>query len=228
MKKRILVADSDENAINEIKEMLSSDSYEVITTGNGKKVIEFAKKESLDLIILEVSLEELDGFSVCKTLRVEGHRMPVIFLTNRISEIDAVIGLELGAQDYVRKQLQKRELMTRINGLLKKEQNGKSNRKIEVVGLEIDLDRRKVKYNGKTKDLTNKEFQLLYILASCPNKVFSRYELLDRVWESIGNAQTRTVDLHVGYLRKKIEENPKRPRLFKTIRGAGYFLDTEE
>jgi len=228
VKKRILVADSDENAINEIKEMLSSDSYEVITTGNGKKVIEFAKKESLDLIILEVSLEELDGFSVCKTLRVEGHRMPVIFLTNRISEIDAVIGLELGAQDYVRKQLQKRELMTRINGLLKKEQNGKSNRKIEVVGLEIDLDRRKVKYNGKTKDLTNKEFQLLYILASCPNKVFSRYELLDRVWESIGNAQTRTVDLHVGYLRKKIEENPKRPRLFKTIRGAGYFLDTEE
>src|SRR3990167_2320052 len=121
--------------------MLSSDNYEVITTCNGRKVIEITEKESPDLIILEVNLEELDGFSVCKTLRVEGYRMPVIFLTNRISEIDAVIGLELGAQDYTRKPLQKRELLSRINGLLKKEQNGKSNRKIEVVGLEIDLDR---------------------------------------------------------------------------------------
>lgn len=228
MKKRILIADSDENVIDEVKSMLHTEEHEVISTKNGREALEFILKENLDLIILEVNLEELDGFSVCKTLRVEGCKTPIIFLTRRTSEIDAVIGLDLGAQDYIRKPLQKREFLARVNGLLRKEQNEKSNRKINIVGLEIDLESRRVKYNGKQKELTNKEFQLLYILASCPNKVFSRFELLDRVWESVENLQTRTVDLHMGYLRKKIEEDPKRPRLFKTIRGAGYFLDTEE
>ena len=193
---------------------------------NGRVGLELALKEKPDLIVLEVSLPELDGFSVCKSLRSQGYSNPIIFLTNKTSEIDVIIGLELGAQDYIRKPLQINELLARIEVNLKKnhEENAK---KILVKDLEIDLEKRKVRHKGEIRDLTQKEFQLLYALAKSPNKVFSRNELLTNVWGWAQYGQTRTVDIHIGYLRKKFEDNPHRPTIFQTIRGVGYTFNTE-
>ena len=226
MNARILVVDDDDTVSAQIENAFSRSGYFIITAKNGKAGLEFALKEKPDLIVLEVTLPELDGFSVCKSLRSQGYTNPIIFLTKKISEIDAVIGLELGAQDYIRKPFQVNELLARVEVNLKKsrEENAK---KIMVKDLEIDLEKRKVRHRGEIRELTQKEFQLLYALAKCPNKVFSRNELLTNVWGWAQYGQTRTVDIHIGYLRKKFEENPRKPTIFQTIRGVGYTLNTE-
>lgn len=226
MSTKILIADGDDEVLAQLQSSLCRNGNEILTTKNGKEALDLSLKESPDLIILEVCLPELDGFSVCKSLRAEGFKNPIIFLSSKTSEIDAVIGLELGAQDYIRKPLAMKELLTRVEVHLKRNKQERSN-KIAVGGLEIDLERRKVRRNGEVKELTHKEFQLLYALAQCPNKVFSRNELLSNVWGWAQYGQTRTVDIHIGYLRKKLEENPRKPRLFQTIRGVGYTLNHE-
>ena len=226
MNARILVIDDDDSVLAQIQNAFSRSGYSLITAKNGKSGLELALKEKPDLIILEVSLPELDGFSVCKSLRAEGYINPIIFLTKKTSEIDAVIGLELGAQDYIRKPLQINELLARIEVNLKKSSE-ENTKKIVVKDLEIDLEKRKVRHKGETRELTQKEFQLLYALAKCPNKVFSRNELLNNVWGWAQYGETRTVDIHIGYLRKKFEDNPRKPIIFQTIRGVGYTLNTE-
>ena len=228
MNTKILVVDEDESVHTQLQSMLSKNGYTVISAKSGKEGLDTALKENPDLVILEAYLPELDGFSVCKLLRAEGFKNPIIFLTNKTSEIDAVIGLELGAQDYIRKPLQLKELLVRVDVQLKKSQNEITNKKITIQDLEIDLERRKVKHKGQVKELTHKEFQLLYALAQCPNKVFSRNELLNDVWGWSQFGQTRTVDIHIGYLRKKFEENPRKPKLLQTIRGVGYTLNSEQ
>ena len=226
MNARILVVDDDDSVLTPIENAFSRHGYSLLKAKDGKAGLEIALKEKPDLIVLEVSLPELDGFSVCKSLRSEGYTNPIIFLTKRVSEIDAVIGLELGAQDYIRKPLQINELLARIEVNLRKN-NEENSKRIVVKDLEIDLEKRKVKHKGETRELTQKEFQLLYALAKCPNKVFSRNELLTNVWGWAQYGQTRTVDIHIGYLRKKFEDNPRRPMLLQTIRGIGYTLNTE-
>ena len=226
MNAKILVVDGDDNVRAQIQGAFSKNGYTLIACRNGKEGLDIAQRENPDLILLEVSLPELDGFSVCKYLRSEGYKNPIIFLTGKISEIDAVIGFELGAQDYIRKPFQINELIARVESNLKRNSQDIS-KKLTIQDLEIDLERRKVKYKGIVRDLTQKEFDLLYALAKCPNKVFSRNELLNNVWGWLQYGKTRTVDIHIGYLRKKFEENPKRPRLFQTIRGIGYTLNTE-
>lgn len=226
LNKKILIADEDEDIVSKLKDCLTLRHYEVFIAKNGKEAFTLATKEPIDLIILEVSLSELDGFSVCRLLRTEGVKTPIIFLTNKTSEISAVIGLELGAQDYIRKPVQIRELLTRIDIQLMKNKVD-IQRKIAVNDLEIDIDMRQVKRKGQVKELTNKEFQLLHALAKCPNKVFERNELLNQIWGYSRGTKTRTLDLHMGYLRRKLEENPRRPNLLKTIRGVGYYLSCE-
>ena len=227
MNTKILVIDEDESVHSQLQSALSKQGYTVISAKNGKEGLELGLKENPGLVILEANLPELDGFSVCKSLRSEGFKSPIVFLTNRTSEIDAVIGLELGAQDYIRKPLQAKELIVRIEVQLKKSQTDTTSKKIILNDLEIDLERRKVKHKGQVKELTHKEFQLLYALAQSPNKVFSRNELLNDVWGWSQFGQTRTVDIHIGYLRKKFEENPRKPKLLQTIRGVGYTLNSE-
>ena len=226
MNAKILVVDDDDSVLTQIESTFSPNGYSLIKAKNGKEGLELALREKPDLIVLEVSLPELDGFSVCKSLRSQGYTNPIIFLTKKISEIDAIIGLELGAQDYIRKPFQVNELLARIESNLKKK-NEESAKKIVVKDLEIDLERRKVRYKGEVRDLTQKEFQLLYALVKAPNKVFSRNELLANVWGWAQYGQTRTVDIHIGYLRKKFEDNPHRPTIFQTIRGVGYTFNTE-
>ena len=229
MNAKLLIADDDDQVFAQIQSSFLTNGNIILRAKGGKETIDLALAESPDLIILEANLGDPDGFSVCKTLRSEGYKNPIIFLTNRASEIDAVIGLELGAQDYIRKPVPVKELLARVEVHLKRNNNSHTSR-LNIGGLEIDLERRKVKQNGETKELTHKEFQLLYALAQCPNKVFSRNELLNNVWGWSQNqeyGQTRTVDIHIGYLRKKFEENPRRPRLLQTIRGVGYTLNQE-
>lgn len=224
---KILVVDEDDSVHTQLQNALSKQGYTVLSAKNGKEGLDMALRETPNLIILEANLPEMDGFSVCKSLRAEGFKNPIIFLTSKVSEIDAVIGLELGAQDYIRKPLQPKELLVRVEVQLKKSQAENINKKITIQDLEIDLERRKVKHKGQIKELTHKEFQLLYALAQSPNKVFSRNELLNDVWGWSQFGQTRTVDIHIGYLRKKFEENPRKPRLLQTIRGVGYTLNSE-
>lgn len=227
MNTKILVVDGDDSIHLQLQNTLSKQGYTVISAKNGKEGLELGLKESPALVILEANLPELDGFALCKSLRSEGFKNPIVFLTTRTSEIDAVIGLELGAQDYIRKPLQTKELLVRIEVQLKKSQTDTTSKKIVLNDLEIDLERRKVKHKGQVKELTHKEFQLLYALAQSPNKVFSRNELLNDVWGWAQFGQTRTVDIHIGYLRKKFEENPRKPKLLQTIRGVGYTLNSE-
>ena len=226
MNAKILLIDDDDGVLAQIENAFSRSGYSLMKSKSGKAGLELALKEKPDLIVLEVSLPELDGFSVCKSLRSQGYSNPIIFLTKKISEIDVIIGLELGAQDYIRKPFQINELLARIEVNLKKD-NEENLKKIIVKDLEIDLEKRKVRHKGAVRDLTQKEFQLLYALAKCPNKVFSRNELLNNVWGWAQYGQTRTVDIHIGYLRKKFEDNPRKPLIFQTIRGVGYTLNTE-
>ena len=144
MNAKILVVDDDDSVLAQVENAFSRNSYSLLTAKSGKVGLELALKEKPDLIILEVSLPELDGFSVCKSLRSQGYSNPIIFLTNKTSEIDAIIGLELGAQDYIRKPLQINELLARIEVNLKKKDE-ESSKKIVVKDLEIDLERRKVR-----------------------------------------------------------------------------------
>lgn len=227
MNKTILIVDEDDSVLTQLHGALSKGGYTILTAKNGKEGLDLALKENPALVVLEANLPELDGFSVCKSLRAEGFKSPIIFLTNRSSEIDAVIGLELGAQDYIRKPLQVKEFLVRVEVQLKKDQGEAGSKKITIKDLEIDLERRKVKHKGQVKELTHKEFLLLYALAQSPNKVFTRNELLNDVWGWAQYGQTRTVDIHIGYLRKKFEENPRKPRLLQTIRGVGYTLNSE-
>ena len=226
MNTKILIVDGDDNVNSEISNILANKGYLVHSAKTGKEGIDIALREHPDLIVLEVSLSDTDGFSVCKTLRADGFKNPIIFLSTRTSEIDAIIALELGAQDYIRKPPSIKELLARIEVQLKKNLP-QTRDSIKIDNLEIDLEKRKVRQCGEIKSLTNKEFQLLYTLAQCPNKVFTRNELLSNVWGWANFGQTRTVDIHIGYLRKKFEENPRRPRLFQTIRGVGYTFNLE-
>jgi two-component system alkaline phosphatase synthesis response regulator PhoP len=223
---KILIVDEDDDVLSQLQGALTKQGYQVLTTKNGKEGMDLALREHPDLIILEAVLPELDGFSVCKSLRADGFKSPIIFVTKKTSEIDAVIGLELGAQDYIRKPLPLKELFARIEVHLKKKTLEVTN-KIMLEELEIDLEKRKVRHRGEVKKLTHKEFQLLYALAQCPNKVFSRNELLNNVWGWSQYGQTRTVDIHIGYLRKKLEDNPRKPKLLQTIRGVGYTFNLE-
>ncbi len=227
---KILVVDSDTEVTSSLEKALLTKGYKVRIACNGEEALKITESELVHLVITEVNLPELDGFSLCKTLRAQGFSSPIIFLTDKESEIYAVIGLEIGAQDYIRKTpLKINEVLARAELQLKVYLSKGTNRTIKIKNLEIDLERRTVVYAGKTKELTPKEFQILCKLAQFPKKVFSREELLTEIWgfpHAIKN--TRTLDIHIGYLRKKIEEEPKRPKLFRTVRGVGYYLEIEK
>ncbi len=222
----IHIADANNAIFGELAYALEKSGFKITRSINGRDALDIIQRENPSLCILEANLTEIDGFTLCKTLRSNGYKKPIIFLTERISEIDAVIGLGLGAQDYIRKPLQLNEVMARIQIQLNK-YKAEMSTKISLNDIEIDIEQRKVRYKGNLKELTNKEFQLLYTLAQKPNKVFSRDELLNHVWGWTHIGETRTVDIHIGYLRKKFEEDPRRPKILQTIRGVGYTLVDE-
>jgi DNA-binding response OmpR family regulator len=197
----------------------------VIPARDGEEALERFEAETVDLVVLDVMLPKLDGIEVCKRLRAES-TVPIIMLTARDDEFDKVLGLELGADDYITKPFSIREFRSRVRALLRRA--GTSQRtygmdgSVEVGGLRIDPERRAVHLNGDPIEVTYVEFELLRTLAASPGRVFSRRALLESVWGDASYREPRTIDVHVRHLREKLERDPSEPDLILTVRGAGY------
>lgn len=226
--KKILIIEDDISILNGLKDVLMFKSYDVLTATDGEWGYEAAVKESPDLIILDIMLPKMDGFTLCKKLRDEGNMTPVLMLTARGEEPDKVQGLDLGADDYVTKPFSLPELLARVRALLRRRVGEEKQRvppdSIEFGNVIIDFKKYKALKRGKSLSLSPKEFGVLKYLASRVGDVVTRNELLDEVWGYECYPTTRTVDNHIAQLRSKIEENPMDPQNLITVHGVGYKL----
>ena len=221
---KILIVDDEEHIVELIKFNLEANGYKTITASNGLEALELAKNEKPDLVLLDIMLPGLNGNDVCKEIRkdTEISTMPIIMITAKGEELDRILGLELGADDYVTKPFSVRELMARIKAVLRRTKVETVNDTYSFGNVSIDFNKHEVMKNGEKVELTLKEFELLQILIKNRGRVLTRDLLLDKIWgyEFIG--ETRTIDVHIRYLRKKIEDDDKNPRFIETIRGIGY------
>jgi DNA-binding response OmpR family regulator len=224
---KILVADDEEDIVDIIKIYLESEGYEVITASDGFETLKKAEYESPHLIILDIMMPKLDGFEVCRRIRAEMSTPILILTARRTEDVDKVIGLELGADDYMIKPFDSRELVARVKALLRRTyredyQVRSPTETIKFKDLIIDIQRRQVNIRGKSLQLTVKEFDLLFFLASHPGRVYSRDQLLDEVWGRDCVVGPRTVDVHIRRLREQIESNAAEPEYIQTVWGIGY------
>ncbi len=224
---KVLVVDDEEHIVELIKFNLENNGYDVITAFDGKQALEKAKEEMPDLIILDLMLPIIDGIDVCKKIKNNDgtENIPIIMLTAKSEEADKVIGLEIGADDYMTKPFSVRELMARIKAVLRRSGDIKPSEPAKVIKIDeivIDDEKHEVMKNNIKLELTLKEYELLRILAQNRGKVLSRNLLLDEVWGYDYFGETRTVDVHIRHLRKKIEDNDRNPKYIETIRGIGY------
>jgi DNA-binding response OmpR family regulator len=221
----ILLVD-DEAAVRKVLSFpLERDGYTVVQARDGEEALRKFDEDHVDLVVLDVMLPRLDGLEVCKRLRSESN-VPIIMLTARGEELDKVLGLELGADDYITKPFSIREFRSRIRALLRRASSphlaGEREELIERGELRIDVPRRTVEVRGESVQLTFIEFEMLVVLAQSPGVVFSRRELLERLRGGADYREPRTIDVHVRHLREKIERDPSDPELILTMRGAGY------
>ena len=221
----ILLVDDEDSIQTLLTYPLERDGYRVVQSRDGEDALRRFSEEEVDLVVLDIMLPRLDGLEVCKRLRSQSN-VPIIMLTARGEELDKVLGLELGADDYITKPFSIREFRSRVRALLRRAatpQAGVEREEIIERGeLRIDLPRRTVQIRGETVQLTFIEFEMLVVLASSPGVVFSRRELLERLRGGADYREPRTIDVHVRHLREKIERDPSNPELILTIRGAGY------
>jgi DNA-binding response OmpR family regulator len=240
--RKILVVDDEAVLVDTIAYNLEQAGYQVITAGDGTSALQAAHRETPDLIILDIMLPEMDGLEVCRQLRRESNTSttPIMMLTAKGDEIDKVVGLEVGADDYVTKPFGRRELLARVRALLRRSDyvppqtqaeqgegesvNGvpRQQRELAAGPLRIDLAGRRVICRGQELELQPKQFDLLTYLVRNRGTVLTRDQLLHNVWGYDYAGDTRTVDVHVRWLREKIEEDPANPRLLQTVRGVGY------
>ncbi len=231
MNSRILVVDDEKNIVDIIKYNLKKEGYDVITASDGEEAIKLNEEFEPDLILLDLMMPKLDGYAACRKIR-EKYDTPIIMLTARAEEVDKVLGLELGADDYVTKPFGTRELMARVKANLRRRavndddgaDKAKSKDDLSFGGLTINMKLFEVKKNGKTIDLTLREYELLKFLASQKTQVFSRETLLEKVWGYEYFGDVRTVDVTVRRLREKIEDDPGKPVYILTKRGVGYYF----
>ena len=229
MAAKILVVEDDQNLLAALKYNLLKEGYRVITAVDGAQALEIARREKPELLILDVMLPKLSGFEVCRILRQE-MTVPILMLTAKTEEVDKVVGLEIGADDYMTKPFSMRELLARIRAMLRRAEMAKpqpvvGQGALKIGDLEIDIGRHQTFCRNLPLDLTPKAFDLLVFLARNKGFVFSREQLLDKVWGYDYAGGTRTVDVHIRWLRKKIETDPAHPRHLLTVRGAGYKLE---
>jgi DNA-binding response OmpR family regulator len=223
----ILIVEDEHAVARGIEYALAQEGYTVTVARSGEEGLEFAVHQAPDLVVLDVRLPGMDGFEVLRRLRASGAKMPVLVLTARDDEVDKVIGLELGADDYLTKPFGLRELMSRIRALLRRAYgdlaDAAGGRVIRHRDLVIDLERRRVQRGGRRLGLTPTEFEILRHLASRPGRVYSRGELLEllRDYEALDQDE-KTINVHVSHLREKIEDDPSQPVFVLTVRGAGY------
>lgn len=210
-----------------LKDNLELESYQVTVAGDGQAGLDKLKIGNYDLVLLDVMLPRLSGFDVCKSARAAGIRTPIILLTAKGEEIDKVVGLELGADDYITKPFSVRELLARIKAILRRSQKTEGNReetKATIGRLQLDFGAYHAKENENEVKLSQKEFAILLHLHKNKNQTVSRYDLLENVWGYEEQITTRTVDNFIVRLRQKIEANPNQPKIILTVHGSGYKL----
>ena len=221
----ILLVDDEESVQKLLTYPLERDGYRVVQARDGEEALRRFGEEPVDLVVLDVMLPKLDGLEVCKRLRAESS-VPVIMLTARDDEVDKVLGLELGADDYITKPFSIREFRSRVRAVLRRAATPRHDARdadtLEMDDLRIDPARRVVELGGTPIELTYVEFELLRTLAARPGRVFSRQALLEALWGSSDYRDPRTIDVHIRHLREKIEQDAGDPRYLLTVRGAGY------
>jgi DNA-binding response OmpR family regulator len=222
----ILLVDDEDSVQKLLTYPLERDGFKVVHALDGEEALARFAEEDIDLVVLDLMLPKLDGIEVCKRLRAES-LVPIIMLTARDDELDKVLGLELGADDYITKPFSIREFRSRVKALLRRAAAPRpgersSDEVIEQGELRIDVPRRTVEVRGREVQLTFVEFELLRVLAAAPGRVFSRRQLLERLRGGADYREPRTIDVHVRHLREKIEADPHVPELILTVRGVGY------
>jgi two-component system OmpR family response regulator len=227
---KVLIVDDDKNLLEVLKYNLVKDGYTVVTADDGIRALELARREKPDLIILDIMLPGLDGLEVCRVLRKE-MAVPILMLTARTQEIDKVVGLEIGADDYMTKPFSIRELMSRLRAMLRRSQwaehpsssfAGEAPAVLKADGLEVDIVEHRVSRHGVPLKLSPKEFGLLSFLMLHKGHVFNRERLVEKLWGYDFEGTARTVDVHIRSLRRKIEDSPEKPQHLLTVHGFGY------
>lgn len=222
MSKTILVVDDKVNIRSLVREYLAAEGFRVVTASNGREALYSARQEKPDLILLDIMMPELSGYDFLKIYRKE-RETPVILLTARLEETDKVLGLELGADDYVTKPFGMKELVARINAILRRAGHPVTPPEVLAAGgLRLDLESRLVTTNGQAVSLTPSEFDLLHVLMANPGRVFSRSDLLLKLQGSTFEGVERTIDVHIRNLRTKVEPDPANPVYVETVFGVGY------
>ncbi len=223
---KILIVEDERAVARGLEYGLASEGFATLWASTGQGALDLVHRERPDLILLDIRLPDVSGFDVCRQLRAQGSRVPIVMLTARDDEVDKVLGLELGADDYVVKPYSMRELLSRIHALLRRAYGnlaGPASGRLSFGEVEVDLERLLVCRRGQVVDLTPTEFRLLRYMIAHPGRPFSREELIEAVWgydSDVGSV--RTVDVHVRHLREKLEADPSDPRWLVTVRGIGY------
>jgi two-component system response regulator RegX3 len=226
MSSRILLVDDERDITEPVSYALEREGFEVDCRADGQSALEAVRGERFDLVILDVMLPRLSGMDVCRTLRAESD-VPIIMLTARDAEVDRVLGLELGADDYVTKPFSTRELVSRVRAVIRRrelDRRGGDRATKQVGGIRIDLVRHAVFVDGQPVRLTRSEFRVLSLLAEEPGRVLSRRQIMEHLWESEYVGDARAADTHVSNLRRKIERDPAHPERILTVREVGYKL----
>ena len=221
-----MIVEDDPNLLEALKYNVRKEGHEAITAVDGVQAIEVARKDKPDLILLDIMLPKMSGFEVCRIIRKE-MTVPILMLTAKDDEVDKIVGLDLGADDYITKPFSMRELMARIRATLRRMEIHAPTPEtpLKLGNIEVDIGHHLITKAGQTLTLTPKEFDLLAFLTRNKGLVFSRDQLLEKVWGYDYSGDTRTVDVHIRWLREKIENNPDEPKRLITVRGVGYKLE---
>ena len=222
---RIILIEDEKDIVELVRYNFRKEGFDLASFASGREGLEALRRNPPDLVLLDIMLPDLDGFEICKRLRAEDRlrALPIIFLTAKGEELDRILGLEIGADDYVVKPFSPRELVARAKAVLRRQQRPAEKREvIEAHGLRLDSRTQEVTVRGEAVELSTLEFKLLHFLASHPRRIFSRERLLDEVWGRDRFVTPRTVDVHIRRLREKIETQADKPHYLQTVRGAGY------
>lgn len=229
MAQKILIVDDERLIVDSVKYGLQKENYAIVAAYDGDQAITKVRDEKPDLVLLDIQLPKKDGWAVCREIRLTS-RVPIIMLTARSEEADKVLGLELGADDYLAKPFSMRELLARVRAALRRvtEYVEPLAQLTRIGDVEIDPRSHRASIHGKGLELTKKEYDLLQVLMTHSGKVVTRNDLIDRVWQTDWVGDTRTLDVHIRWLREKIENNPGKPRYIQTVRGVGYRFATND
>ena len=224
MSARIIVVDDEPALLDAVSYSLRSEGYDVTAATNGEAALDLVEADPPDVVVLDVMLPGLSGVEVCRRLRDTGD-IPILMLTARDAEVDRVMGLEAGADDYVTKPFSMAELVSRVRAILRRrELDRRGLGALDVGDLYLDPQRHRVEVAGRNVDVTPSEFTVLSLLASAPDRVFTRREIMQRLWDSQYVGDQRACDVHISNLRRKLERDPQRPERLLTVRGTGYKL----